>query len=189
MQNLFKYAVHNRGVEGKKREKTLLDWIIVIAFFFALALIVVYLAQNWFIRGAEAKDDKGYPEQVYNFPPPCTLDAVECEGEIKEPIKQVRYEEVYITYYSKADSCHYPKGEGCLTSSGKIAQIGFIACPRSLLLGTKVIVNNSEYICEDRYAKWVDDNRDLPTIDIWTDKESDWARKQGLQKATVEIID
>ena len=46
-------------------------------------------------------------------------------GEMGESI------EMLTTAYSKADSCHYPKGDKCLTASGEIAKVGVAACPRT----------------------------------------------------------
>ena len=53
-----------------------------------------------------------------------------------------------VTAYSELDSCH--TGKSCLMASGKKAYIGAVACPREIKLGTKVIIDNTPYICEDR---------------------------------------
>ena len=67
-----------------------------------------------------------------------------------------------ITAYSELDSCHYPTKGGCLTASGTIASETTIACPRSWPLGTKVLIEGKEYICEDRYNANLSDR-----LDVW----------------------
>ncbi len=52
------------------------------------------------------------------------------------------------TAYSEFDSCH--TGESCLMASGIKAYVGAVACPREIRLGTRVIIDNTPYICEDR---------------------------------------
>mgnify|MGYP001578073688 CR=1 FL=1 len=67
-----------------------------------------------------------------------------------------------ITNYSEYDSCHYPVKGGCLTASGTIASETTIACPRHWPLGTKVLIEDKEYTCEDRYNSNLSDR-----IDVW----------------------
>jgi len=54
------------------------------------------------------------------------------------------------TAYSELDSCHY---ENCAMASGKRAYIGAVACPREIELGTRVNIDGTWYVCEDRYQK------------------------------------
>ena len=65
------------------------------------------------------------------------------------------------TNYSELDSCHYRVKEGCLTASGTIASKSTIACPRHWKLGTKVLMEGKEYICEDRYNANLSDRIDI----------------------------
>ena len=67
-----------------------------------------------------------------------------------------------ITAYSSIESCHYPKDNLCLMADGRIAEIGAIACPRSFILGTEFRINGKEYICRDRYNKYLSER-----FDVW----------------------
>ena len=90
-----------------------------------------------------------------------------------------------ITAYSELDSCHYPVKGGCLTASGTIASETTIACPRSWPLGTKVLIEDKEYTCEDRYNKNLSDR-----IDKWVGygkQAHKDALEFGLQKQEVVI--
>ena len=94
----------------------------------------------------------------------------------------------YVTRYSKLDSCHYPKDGGCLTASGQLAKPDMaVACPRSLKLGTIISINGKLYTCNDRYATWLDQKRDLPTFDIYTSSYAE-AKTFGIQKSDVTIL-
>ena len=91
-----------------------------------------------------------------------------------------------ITNYSELDSCHYPVKGGCLTASGTIASETTIACPRHWPLGTKVLIEGKEYICEDRYNSNLSDR-----IDIWVGygkQAHKEALEFGLQKHQVIVL-
>lgn len=82
---------------------------------------------------------------------------------IEEITAIVMYEEVakynaVTTAYSEFDSCHYPN---CEMASTKRAYVGAIACPRNIKLGTKVSVDNKDYICEDRVSLKYPDRFDI----------------------------
>lgn len=95
--------------------------------------------------------------------------------------------EVIRTRYSRTDSCHYKRGEECLTAIGKDTKEGrTVACPYSLKLGTKILLDGKEYICEDRYAKRLDAKRGLPTIDVFAEAPN--LNKLPAYKKTVAII-
>jgi hypothetical protein len=55
-------------------------------------------------------------------------------------------------------------------ASGKAVYVGAAACPTFLPFGTRVAVNGREYTCEDRYARWLDRSRGLPTIDVFVEE-------------------
>jgi len=80
------------------------------------------------------------------------------------------------TRYSRADSCHNPRGKECLTAAGRDTREGVtVACPYTLKLGTKVILSDAPghvYTCEDRYARRLDGQRGLPTIDVFAEAEN-----------------
>ena len=89
-----------------------------------------------------------------------TIEAIENEEKatsttnIKDKIGISGYIEVAkfnatVTAYSEIDSCHYPN---CAMSSGERAYIGAVACPRNIKLGTRVVIDNTPYICEDRVS-------------------------------------
>src|SRR3990167_3696687 len=62
--------------------------------------------------------------------------------------------EAVVTAYSKAETC---PDEECITSSGKVAVQGIVACPRAIKLGTRVEIESKEYECGDRTAKWIEE--------------------------------
>jgi hypothetical protein len=64
-----------------------------------------------------------------------------------------------VTAYSEFDSCH--TGKSCLMASGKKAYVGAVACPRNIAIGTRVIIDNTPYICEDRTALRLDGRYDI----------------------------
>ena len=61
-----------------------------------------------------------------------------------------------------------------------------IACPKRIKLGSRIIIRNVEYTCDDRYADWVQ-NRFGDTFDIFGDSY-EGAVRYGRQKKTVTII-
>ena len=72
-----------------------------------------------------------------------------------------------VTGYSLQESCHNLKNGECITASGKPPVAGrTVACPRAIPLGTHVIIQGKDYICEDRTAKWVEEKFG-PTFDIF----------------------
>ena len=87
--------------------------------------------------------------------------------------------EMLTTAYSKKDSCHYPKGDKCLTASGTIAKEGIAACPRNWPFGKKFYLDGREYTCQDRYASYLS-----PRLDIWVENDAaDW----GAQKKIIKL--
>ena len=66
-----------------------------------------------------------------------------------------------ITHYSALDSCHYPKEQKCLVASGKVAEIGMVACPIRYPFGTKFELSGRIYTCEDRYNADLSDRLDI----------------------------
>jgi hypothetical protein len=169
----------SKEVEGRRREKTLVDWILIVG----SASLILYFA--WGCTGSVRGLASATP-----LPDPCTLTDVICEGEAKEPIKEAKKIKAYVTEYNKESSCHYPDGRGgCKTASGAIARLGMVACPRTIALESQVIIGGEHYVCADRYAEWVDVDRGLPTFDVWTDGSTEEALAFGLQIKEVEIIE
>lgn len=68
------------------------------------------------------------------------------------------HENARVTSYSSVDSCHTPN---CIMANGMSAQVGYVACPRKLSFGTRVIIDGDEYICGDRTAKRFDGRYDI----------------------------
>lgn len=91
-----------------------------------------------------------------------------------------------VTWYSVADSCHYPaKDGGCYSANypHKI-QPGDIACPKAYKFGTKVTIFGATYTCNDRTANWVQDKWVEPTFDIFVATS---AEVKGVKFTTVTI--
>jgi|GEM_PF-1543414 len=76
-----------------------------------------------------------------------------------QPLPLVEFQDyATVTSYSSLDSCHYA---GCVMANGKPAQVGYVACPRKLDLGTIVFIDGDEYVCGDRTAKRFDGRYDI----------------------------
>lgn len=175
MNNKFKYAIHNKGVQGHTADRPLSSWVILVslilfAFVAGFALVSWLLARP--VQGASEWDA-------------CQLSSVVCKGEVAPDIKTVKYITAYQTYYGH-ESCI---NKGCITASGNVAREGTVACPRNIKLGTTVWVDNNPLVCTDRYATWVDNIRDYPTFDIWTENSEAWSLAQGIKKVTVGVIE
>ena len=54
-----------------------------------------------------------------------------------------------VTAYTAIETC---AKSNCIMSNGHNAKVGYIACPRELPLGTKVLVMGNSYECGDRTA-------------------------------------
>lgn len=97
------------------------------------------------------------------------------------------------TRYSRADSCHYPafvNGKWiCKTAIGKDTLEGqTVACPRNLKLGTKIMIFDEVFTCEDRYNKSLDKKRPLPTIDIFYEADSPIKPPSLTKGVTVSVL-
>lgn len=97
--------------------------------------------------------------------------------------------DVYVTAYSRESSCHNPEGDKCLMASGKDVYEGAIACPRHWPLGTKVYLPGLDQIftCEDRYSLYLDEQRGLPTVDVFMNNHLD-AVTFGKQRMTAKVL-
>lgn len=96
--------------------------------------------------------------------------------------------EAYITSYSVKESCHHPN---CLNASNKKPEWGDVACPRWLELGTRLKIIDQIFTCRDRYALWLDKERNLPTFDIFAGYgigAYEDAINFGKQKMKIQII-
>lgn len=87
---------------------------------------------------------------------------------------------VTVTNYSPQESCRDAR---CITASGKPAKAGVtIACPREIKLGTHVVVENHEYVCQDRTAKYLNGRYDIFVLSHAA------AIKWGKRKVKVTIL-
>lgn len=87
-------------------------------------------------------------------------------------------ERFIITAYSKRETC---PDTVCITSSGKRASMGLVACPRVFLYGTRIEIKGKEYECADHTAKRFDGR-----IDIFMDSYEK-ALDFGIQELEVYI--
>ena len=73
----------------------------------------------------------------------------------------------------------------CVGAGGNICGLNnVVACPRSIPLGIRVMVDNKEYICKDRMSLKYP-NR----FDIFFDKDLESALVWGVKKKIVKIYD
>ena len=98
-----------------------------------------------------------------------------------QPIKTGYYD---ISHYSELDSCHYPTPEGCLTASGKIAEVGMVAT-NLFPFGTKLEIDGLIYTVEDRIS-----TRYNERIDIWVghgQRAHEQAKRLGVKNKLVIV--
>lgn len=89
----------------------------------------------------------------------CGLSYVTCPTEEQEETLEAIEVLAVVSAYSEIDSCYY---EGCPMANGIKAQVGYVACPRDIPLGTKATIDTmGEFICGDRTAKFVDGRIDV----------------------------
>ena len=154
-----------KEVYGRRRDPSFCDWIIIIGTSI-LAPLIIGLFLFWLLL---CPHDAG--GQTLNHLTPSAD-------------KPHKYVEVLITYYGK-ESC---TNKECRTASGEVAHVGGVACERSIKLGTTIIIGGERYVCNDRYALWLDKKRLYPTVDIYTDASESVSLAFGLHKETVAII-
>jgi len=96
----------------------------------------------------------------------------------------------YVTFYTKESSCHFPDNFGlglCQTASGQYGKEGVAACPRNIPFGTIIEIQGQRYICLDRYAQYLDKQRDYATYDLWFTGSNAEAIKKGISKEEVVV--
>jgi 3D (Asp-Asp-Asp) domain-containing protein len=89
-----------------------------------------------------------------------------------------------VTQYTKLETCPYHQ---CQTASGRYIDANdtdVIACPRKYKLGSRVIIDGKEYVCEDRTAQSIDR---LGRFDIWAGDDYNGAMKWGVQRKQILI--
>lgn len=94
-------------------------------------------------------------------------------------------EQIYATITAYNTVPEQTWGDPCISASGDniCGKKNVVACPRSIPLGTWVIIDNEYYQCLDRLALKYD-NR----FDISFDKDIEGAKKFGKQNKEVLII-
>lgn len=87
-----------------------------------------------------------------------------------------------VTFYCACTICCGPQAKG-ITASGKAIRSGMIAAPRNIPFGTRVTIQNKQYVVEDRTARKYNARWD---IYVTNHKQ---AIKLGKQKHNVRIYD
>jgi len=100
-----------------------------------------------------------------------------------EDMYQVRETTGIVTAYSEIDSCHHLN---CAMASGNRAYVGAIACPRNLPLYTRIIINYTTYICEDRTAEKYDGRYDI--FYGYGEDSHKRALEYGIKNQLIQII-
>ena len=107
--------------------------------------------------------------------------AIDAQKDTKAP--QNAKIEANTTAYSEIETC---VDEECKMANGKKAHVGSVACPRSIKLGTKILIDDKQYECEDRTALQYDGRFD---IFMGYGKESNQkAINYGIQSKTITIL-
>lgn len=118
----------------------------VISLFYILQLVVTTThleSVGTVIQIGSVEAAAAVPTSSYS-PDLCGLDVIDCPNELPNQI--VYGYSSSVTAYSELETCK----SNCIMASGKKAYIGAIACPRNINLGTRVVIDNISYICEDR---------------------------------------
>ena len=75
---------------------------------------------------------------------------------------------------------------GNRNAAGLWPQVGDVACPRSIKLGTKVEIGGKTYTCRDRTARWVE--KKFPnTFDIYSEGTRTEMLKWGRRNMKIKI--
>lgn len=186
MKNTYKKPVKTNNVPTKKDKiKGLQVWT------FILIILVGFAHSQYqmiFMLPAEAQTTSVTPDDRLGevLDPKGTIYIKEGTDPAWGKIKEPKVIKARVTYYSVADSCHFPsKDGGCYSANypHKITK-GDMACPKEYKFGTKVEYNGTIYTCNDRTANWVQDKWAEPTFDIFvpTSKEV-----KGVKYTTVTI--
>ena len=93
----------------------------------------------------------------------------------EDPVPMTR---VFLTKYG-------PTGNPM--ANGEMPHLGAVAVSdRTIPFGTKIFINNQEYIVKDRTAKWVHEVKGF-TVDIYSEETQEEMVRFGRQVAMVEI--
>lgn len=164
--------------------------VVVVLSVFVLSMCVAWLLDE--VLGQRHVDRPVIRSETLPILYPCSLVVVGCavlsggDHDTTEPTATKYAFEAYVTAYSRESSCHFRKGDLCPMASGRDVYEGAVACPRFLKIGTHISMADQLFVCEDRYAKWLDDKRGLPTIDIFMESHEE-ALKFGKRKMTVYV--
>lgn len=110
---------------------------------------------------------------------PCLLTSVVCDYEKPKRIIKGATITAYNTVSWQTDD------SPCIGAGGNICgRNDAVACPRSISLGTRVVINGNTYVCLDRLALKYDSR-----FDISFDKDIEGAKRFGKQIMDVTILD
>lgn len=100
------------------------------------------------------------------------------------PSAREEHEVVLATVTAYTSSVDETDDTPFITASGATTGHGVIACPSKYDFGTKVIIGDTEYTCEDRMNRryWEQDR-----FDIWVETKKE-AYHWGIQEVEVKII-
>ncbi len=181
---------------GKWTRKTRWDFVI-----FGICSVIILTAYIGHVHAMGTSSNKNIPEAssfgngdvIAGIPSPCVKvgegsDAyLECASQenlskwnayLESQIEKLEAEKpvkitAIRTKYSRKDSCHNPSGNKCLTAIGRDTKEGVtVACPRNIKLGTHILIEGKEYVCEDRYSTYLDEKRGLPTFDVFAEAKN-----------------
>jgi 3D (Asp-Asp-Asp) domain-containing protein len=113
-----------------------------------------------------------------------SIQAISSNYPYEEKIENYKERYFWISAYNSFE--YQTDNTPCIPASGKniCGRNNVIACPRQYPLGTKFVIDNKQYICEDRLSEANDYK-----IDIFYDKDLQGALKWGLQYKLVKIIE
>lgn len=115
---------------------------------------------------------------LFNIPSKTTY-AKSLVPEVPEPLtSSPNYVKASITKYGAT---------GNVMANGEHPHLGAVAVSdRTIPFGTKIIINNKEYIVKDRTAKWIHEQKGF-TVDIYSEETHEEMLRFGRQVALIEI--
>ena len=147
------------------------------------AVLIIVLILSWFLIPTSSVRSAGYPLEkaqpiLKSLPNPCYLDDVVCLYEQPEII-----EEFEATVYGYSSTVDQTDSSPEITASGRRVHSGTVA-NNCLPFGTKVLIENREYVIEDRMNVRYGCNM----FDIWfPTKEA--AKQWGKRKIKIQVLE
>lgn len=158
-----------------KTENTFITGTTIIIVFFFSGFLVESISKFYFDR-LDRIDSFKERIQVLE------LDMQESKSRIYELEKTRQLETLDVVSENETATVTAYTWTGNKNAAGRYPQVGDVACPRSVELGTRIKITDKEYVCTDRTAKKYDGR-----YDIYMNTRSE-AVQWGKQRLNVDIL-